>query len=246
MSRRFGLFLGAALLALASGTPADAAYLFKQHSACSGPSGCTTTAADFTGVDLIVVAIANYSGSSGYTLTDSSGNSYTVGETAGNCNTGLYMLYVQAPTVSSSMTFTVSSSSPSLLVLGFSGSASSPLDQTAANGSGCSTVTSLMANSITPGSNGELIVTVLGRSDAAISGENINDSFTLVDNIEWASSASEGLTNAYLVQATAAAIAPTWGWTGSVAAVTEVLSFKAGGGGPPASPPMRSMMGVGQ
>lgn len=54
------------------------------------------------------------------------------------------------------------------------------------------------------------------------------------------------LRDAYFVQATAAAINPTWSWTTTADSIAQIQSFETGSGPPPSSPPMRALMGVGQ
>src|SRR5215471_5785447 len=124
-----------------------------------GVNGGTTGSINTTGADLIVVNVVGADVS--LSLSDSKGNTYTP-LTAQSRNSLISQLfYVQAPTVGSGHTFTVSASSifAAIQVTAWSGSAASPFDvETGATGV---SITSLQTGSLTPGQDNELLVTGL-------------------------------------------------------------------------------------
>ena len=213
--------------------PAFATWTFIAAKNVAGTNGGTTGQVDYHLADFLVVCVS--SGGTAPTLTDSSSNSWgsplvTVTNGTGY-KTGIY--YKQAPSVSSTQTFTITGAGTfsSLVVMGFSGSVASPLDQNngGSNNTGSTTIASV---SLAPQFANELVIQCLGMADSGGSAITIGTSggtYTIPANgIAAASGANEGVAGAYLVQGAATATSPTW--TDSNTGVTGLnsvgLSFK--------------------
>lgn len=195
------------------------------HLAAAG----TTSAIDTTGADIIWIAISDYTGGVGVTLSDSPGNTYTALTAQSSGETRITLYYKQGPITSASHTFTTSGSSTFLGFTAFwaSGSVASPLDQT--TGATTAGATSLATGSVTPTNNNQIVVTAwaAGASGASptVSG------YTVIESINYGGGVNEGVGIAYLIQTTAGATNPTWNWTGSSVAAVTVGTFSSGGGG---------------
>lgn len=200
--------------------PAAAAgpTLLAHTSALGGANSATTSGIDTTGASLLIVAVASFNTP---TLSDSAGNTFTglTQQTAGHFSIQLFECY--SPITSSSDTFTVSgaNSYASLAVAAFSGTSGSAVDTSsgATDTTGSST---LQTGSITPTHNDELIVSGVTVSDwtATLS---VNSGLTITDQVASASGMGAGVALAYLVQASAAAINPTWTKTGGTGTTTD-------------------------
>ena len=126
------------------------------------------------------------------------------------------------PAVSSSQTFHVDCDTgyPLICVMAFSGAASSPLDQSSNNK--VDVDGGIQPGSITPSENNCLVVTALISTDEAPS----VDSGFAADSVALSSNVTYGGGIAYLVQATAAAVNPTWTPVASGNAAATIASFK--------------------
>lgn len=204
------------------------------HVKYTGAVGGTSAGVDTTGADLIVVQVIwSLGGGTAIepTLSDNKSNTWTpltVQQVAnGVCGR---ILYCQAPTVGSGHTFTLGGSPiavPALYMAAFSGSTASPADQQ--NGTHTtSSITSVQPGSITPSQDNCLVVTGLGM--AGTSGPAVDSGFTITDSAALAGGVNYGAGLAYLVQGSAAAINPTWSWTGaSTQTIATIASFKPAG-----------------
>lgn len=200
--------------------------------AAPGANGGTTSAIDTSGATGIYVHISEYLGASGFSLSDSKGNTWTprTQYSSGSVSrTRIY--YCENPTVGSGHTFTYSGSGgyPTICVEAHSGTkTSSSYDQE--NGATNTATNSLQPGSITPTENNELIISGAAQYiEAAIS--NVDSGFTVSDGIGAVSGTNVGGTMAYLYQGAAAAINPTWTFGTTVDAAVVQASFKT----PPAS-----------
>jgi hypothetical protein len=204
-----------------------------------GTSGCSTSAIDTTGADLLVVCASQFSGSTPGAVSDSKGNTWT-GLTAqsgagGTANAYARMFYVQGGTVGAGHTFTYSGGFSSFAVLAFSGSAASPFD--VENGA----VDPLFhggfsPGSVTPSQNGSLIVTGTGPVDGGTTPYFVTGApFTVTDYVGFGFSSpdgQEGVGGAYMFQTTAATVTPTWNWTtGALKSAAVIAVFKPAAGG---------------
>lgn len=197
----------------------------------------TTAAMDTTGAKILIATLGTYGGDiTAAVITDSKSNTWTA---VANCagadtlnNTGLW--YAVNPTVgtghtvSATYTGAINESTAfflSLAVAAFSGVAtSSPLGQ---NSCGNSTGGTVQPGSITPGSNGQLIITS-ATNVYAIETWSINSGFTITDQVQSDPGLDAGVALAYYLQPTAAAINPTWTGSGgsSTSRASAIASFK--------------------
>lgn len=169
----------------------------------------TIPSTNMTGVNLIFLGLT---GNATFTTpTDSSSNTYTqAGSTVGTdvCFTALY--YKFAPTVSATMTFTSNAGFGAMFVLGFSGAASSPLDQTNQATAG-GPLTTIQPGSVTPSVNNEVLVSVATISHTNTGNTySVNGGYTITNQFADDGATTFGGAAGYLIQTTAAASNPTW------------------------------------
>lgn len=193
-------------------------------------NGFTSSSINTTGADFLWV---NVTDNSSGVITDSNGNTWQVD---GPKHIGGFgaayssQFYVKNALGGVGHTFSISGTgnSPSIEVVAWSGSdTTSPLDQQ--NSASSNFGTSAQPGSITPGVNGELILTGISYEDTA-NALSIDSSFTISDQILQSNSAHVGGGAAYFVQSTAGAINPTWSESaGNIISIT-IASFKAASG----------------
>ena len=201
------------------------------HTSTTAVTGC---ALNTTGDNLVTMHIAVYQSSGGNgTASSSDGSTWNCGTMqGGNGSPQQGILTCWTTPVSPGSGFTAgyacpggSNCYPEIVLVGVSGAAaSSPHDQ--ANGSAtASNVFSFQPGSVTPGVNGELIVTALQISDNGTG--TINDGFTILQQNAGSAGAYQPIAVAYLIQATAAAINPTWSQSYSAGPASAVIdTFK--------------------
>lgn len=213
-------------------------FLFSLALTCNGAIALVNTALPVGGANSATTSAVSMSGStlfaavtvclsSGAVVTDSSGNSWTAA-TDWNANIHAVTFWSVSPITSGSQTFTVTLTGGlcTIGVYGFSGTATStPLDQQNGNAQ-FGFVSSIQPGLITTTTNGQVLIAELGFSQTNT--PTINSSFTGLQTINFSSSVNEGMAMAYLIQATAGAINPTWSFTGSFPTTTGITSFKAG------------------
>ena len=184
------------------------ANTFKQS---SDTNAVTTDAIDTTGATLLVVAISGTSAAGTRTLTDSKSNTWTQGAQSNNAFSQIVIFYATNPSsVGSGHTFTAGAAGtyPMAMVLAFSGTDTSQArDQQNSAGA---TSTTLQPGSVTPGQNGEVLVTALNGGFNGATTYSIDSGFTLTDQAGFLGGKAYGGAIAYLIQGTAAAINPTW------------------------------------
>jgi hypothetical protein len=190
------------------------------HKAATG----TTAAMDTTGATLLVAA--NDAGSAG-APTDSASNTWTAIDniTGGSFGGNVALYYVNNPTTSATHTFTSAGGLSAVFVVAASGTnTSGPLETSTKS-------TANQPGSITPATDGSLLVVVLQPGGDAITG--INSSFVLQDTIAGTGGVTYGGGLATLIQGTAAAVNPTWTVNAGGSGGDIMASFKpaAGGGG---------------
>ena len=197
----------------------------------AGGGSITTSAIDTTGSTLLVVAIADWSLGDPTTLSDSKVNIWTqktLYSLSGDHRIQLY--YAAHPIIGGSHTFTATAgtptnAAPSLAVGAFSGiDPSTPFE--AESGNTNLSTTSIFPGSITPSLSYELIVSAVSIEDVVGGTLAVNSGFTITDAIDFSSGNHFGVAMAYLFQGTAAAINPTWSWTGSFPAVVTQDVFE--------------------
>jgi hypothetical protein len=237
MMRRF--FFGAALALVCAASSGASAQLPTTRAGLPGPgsgggggwsliahtgidgtgSGVTTSAINTTGANLLV-AVCNWYASSG-SISDSKGNSWTLGFATSGADTQVSIYYVYNPTVGSGHTFTWSAANGPIMVMAWSGSASSPADQSA--GQNATGSTTIQAGSITPSQNNELVIAGVGANNSTLS---IDSGYTITDNESYTSGVSLGGAGAYLIQTTATATNPAWTLSGTNDSAAAILSFE--------------------
>lgn len=205
------------------------------HNIMSPNAGGPATAAvtlNCTGANFAVIAISIWNGGSENAPTDSSLNPWTLLGTwlsidASNGDLlGVY--YSVNPTVTSSQTFQTTDYIPTLAAACFSNVATStPLDKTAQAKLDTGSDTAIQPGSITPTANGELIISAFSFAHAS-SSTTVNSSLTRLNTLNALYATTPGLSLAYYVQPTAAAINPTWtaGTTQTNGIGTVIGSFK--------------------
>jgi hypothetical protein len=202
-------------------TPAGAAFVAKIGFTTGGAGG-TSPAITTTGATLLLVGLSWYSGGgSTATLSDSKGNTYTGLTTHGTTPLQQRLYYVLAPTVGTGHTFTVSGTSgfaPVVFAYALSAAVSSYQTESGA----AATATSLASGSVTPSTSGALVVT--GLTFGGLSASLTPSGFT-VDVGQNRAGVSVGGGLAYQIQATAAAINPTWAFPASTDAVVSTAVF---------------------
>lgn len=219
------------------------AYTFLGHTefAATGNASATSGSQNTSGADLIVVCCASWqnAGVPNQIQDSQGGGNNTWSDALAAATDGasyMHIAYTQAPAhVGSGHTFTIQNPDggyPSAIVMWFSGSASSPVDQT--NGTTFSSNASPQPGSITPGSANELIIAALSLN-ASLSGNapTVNQSFlTPAKFNDFSSGNNFGSAASYLIQGSAAAVNPTFSLFAADGGVIQIASFKAGAGGP--------------
>lgn len=207
-----------------SGGGGGITYLTSVAQGSTNGLGFTTASINTTGASLIVAVICDYVAETATVLTDSQSQTWTILTTSTGVVTRCRIAYTIPSSTSAMHTFTLTQagSYPSICVACFSGThATTPFDvQNGATGSG----TSIQTGSVTPTTDGQLLIAgITGSIAGAVA---INSSF--VDLLEVTNSGGAHLSCslAYYIQPTAAAINPTWSWSGSDQVATRIASFK--------------------
>lgn len=198
----------------------------------------TTPAIDTTGATLLIAYLNDFSALNA--PTDSKSNTWTP-LTLQHVNVYSNIYYAKNPTVGAGHTFSTGAGIvPVIYVAAFSGAdTTAPFDNE--NGvTGFLGVSSQQPGSITPSNNGELVVTGIGLSSNPTSGSiTIDSGFTITDSNLYQNAVNFGGGLAYLVQGSAAAINPTWSWTGNTTELSaNIASFIAGASAAAAFTPM--------
>jgi hypothetical protein len=199
-------------------------------SSFAGSSGGGTTSAINTsgsGCKLIVVTLSTEIGGTP-TLSDSVGNTYTALTARTGTNYRARIYYCINPTLSATHTWTCGGGStfPVLVAMGFDDTVTYEAESGAGN-----IVGNPQPGSITPSVNGAVIVACYSGSNGAA--PTINSSFTVVGGVG-TTGQQVGGGGAWLIQATAAAINPSWtvnDVNGNNANAMAVFVPSGGGGG---------------
>lgn len=203
--------------------------LVNHTSGCSATS-FTTSAIDNTNANSLYCLVTSSNASP--TVSDSSSNTWvTTLTSATNATSGVTtkLFYVTNATVSASQTFTVTAAGakPSMECLAFRGTApASSFDQQnqTNNGSGMQ----ISTGPITPGTNGQVLITGVGfdaNSGSLNVGNPPNFDFILIEQQAFGSCYGSGM--AYFVQPTAAATNAQWTLGGTASNnQAKIASFK--------------------
>lgn len=196
-------------------------------SSTPGSGGGSTSAIDTTGANLLLISVSFYSGSTTVlTVSDSKGNIWIplTLRNAGNAAHRYY--YALDPAVGTSHTVTVSGSAV-YPVLTFAAYASAdPLAPfEVENGATATSGTSLATGSVTPAVNESLIVSGWAGMNAATN-PNVDSGMTKTTSQNSSAGVCISGAAAYLVQTIAAAINPTWTWTGTDHVAESIVVFR--------------------
>lgn len=204
----------------------------SKFAASADTNSVTTAAADFTGVDLLVVLASSYQAATAPTLSDSKSNTWTgltLQETAGAGRARLF--YATSVILDAAQTFTLTGTGTycAIGVLGFSGAnTTAPYDTPHQNGVDFAGVGTVQPGSITGSVPSVLHVTGLGWTSTNTL--SINSSFNLVTGqIDFNGGVNIGVAAAW--KETSGAENPTWTATGSMTGGVVIASFLPSGGG---------------
>lgn len=197
-----------------------------------GGAGNSTSALNTTGATLLIAAVASYGGTATPSVSDSKSNTWTA---LTLYDAYIQFLYCSNPTVGTGHTFEALGSGyyPALAVAAFSGTTASitnDLDVGSASGT--------QPGSGTPAHNNELILTACYRNQSSGTA-SVNESFAITDTVDYSSGVNVGVSLAYLNQATAIALNPTWGVTPIGAAM---CSFQTSGAAPAVTPGLLGLL----
>jgi hypothetical protein len=200
------------------------AYSLVAHTAALG----TTAGINCTGADFLAAYVVGDDETDD--PVDSLTNTWTpLTKADDGSNTIGRWWYVQAPSVGAGQTFAVSQGYRAILVLAFSGSTSTPVDQQDGSASSGSQQ-SAQAAGVTPGFANELVLAAVGNGNAT-STYTIDSGFTITDSVNAVQSVNYGGSAAYLIQTTATLTDPTFSWLGGATMAFRVATFKAAAGG---------------
>lgn len=196
-------------------------------------NGFTTSAFDTTGADFLIAVYGGASGS--FTISDSKSNTWTA-LTQGTHFFGIracQIFYAFNATTGTGHTFTISGTGnePTLCLMWFSGVLlTDPFDAGSDIGANVESTT-VSPGSDTPSTDGCLVIGGLHKIDATA--VTINGGFTIPQQTTDTNTGHHWGAEAYLIQTTAAAAAPTWSCsvTQFMAARQAVFKPAAGGGG---------------
>jgi hypothetical protein len=193
-----------------------------------------TSNIDTTGADLIIVTWVwdNRNGLSG-NVSDSKSNSWSVATAYGVGDLAVKMSYAWGtPSVGSGHNFSAFTQFGAVgMVTAWSGAktSSDPYDQHAVNNTAPGT--SVATGSVTPTESDELLITAL-VSGIGGSGYSADSGFTNLFSQNFANDpgGNQGAGLAYKIQTSAAAVNPTWSWSGSASTGVLIATFKAASG----------------
>ena len=186
-----------------------------------------TSTADTTGAKCIVAAVVTYEQTPPVAPTDSKGNTFTPHPDGPQYGPGggvyIYLFVCSNPTVGSGHYWTLGNSGgfPGMVVAWFDTYTNVAIDGHSKSYGN----TGAQAGSVTPSTDGQLIIAALGALSSAI-----DSGFTVADQIDDDPGNSVGVTIAYKEQSTAAAINPAWSWTNGAPRPVMLLSLKPGSG----------------
>lgn len=217
-----------------------AAITVGNHTAAINTTTTTavTSGIDTSGNSLIALCLQDINATLN-TVSDSKGNTISLltEQASGGLNAHSLIGYLQNPTVGTGHTFTLTAPGtgdyPGLAVIGWNGAKTSGVfDQQNGAVQSSGSATTIQAGSITPTEDNEVVVACVSWANTTAT-PTIDSGFTITDRAE--ALAALGLSMAYKIQTTAAAVNPTWTVsTGQYMAAT-IASFKQAAAGPGAS-----------
>jgi len=190
------------------------------------PTGGTTPAINTTGANLLVVSFGWYSGGGAtVTISDNKGNTWFPLTTRNNGTTGHRIYYAKNAIVGTGHTFTAALSTsgwPTAFVYAVAnGHVTLPFD--VENGATGGNSGPLSPGSITPSANGAFIVAGLQHGNGTTASVTVSAPFSSNLTLKTGGAA------AYTIQSTAAAINPSWGFSGgNQGSALNIASFLEG------------------
>ncbi len=196
-----------------------------------GNGSTNSTGVDTSGANTCFISVGAYNGGGAGSASfgnDSKGNVYTsLTQSSPAGNVFSQMAYAKNCTVGSAHTFNCNSAFFTACALAFSGGdTSAPLDQ---QNTGVSAGSTTNTGSITPGSNGELIIAAFCPPGPSSFTSTVDSGLTISD--QSAFGAFEGNAMAWYVQPTAGAINPGFTGYSNTNSTAAIASFKAAAGG---------------
>lgn len=226
-------------------SPGWGVVAISTNTACTG-NACTTPSVTTTGASLLVIGQSCFAGAC-TKPSDSKSNVWTAltQQSAGSNNESIW--YSSNPVVGSGHTFTGAASIDyGLCVMAFSGvdTSANPFDQQ--NGASAGITTTIQPGSVTPTTDGQLLVTYYGVGASEVLTYTIDSGFTLTNQYSFIAGQRYGQACAYFVQTTAAAINPTWAHGGSnqTNSAATIGSFKASAAAAAATSETMSLLGI--
>lgn len=198
-------------------------------------NGGTTNAVDSTGANFGRIEVCWYNGETGeVTVNDNKGNTWIPLTKRTNGIFSLQGWYCENPTVESGHTVSATGPNtfPGIAVQFFAFDATpsgSLLNEGSAN---FSSQSSAQPGSFTPSADNALIFCSVGLTDNASGTPAIDSGFSGYA-VTWVFGTSEGVGLGFLAQTTAAAVNPTWTWTGASTGSCSIDAFSTGGSPPP-------------
>lgn len=175
------------------------------HTKIGGASGGTTPAIDTTGAKLIVISAAFAAPA---TISDSKGNTYTVGVARPSSPTGITIYYCISPTAGTGHTFTINAAVGSITVQAFGATLTPSVDTGVTSQiSNVGLNHTIGATSLTPSGSNALVVSAGSFPNAYGGALTAGSGFTLADNQNYVSGTNYGCDLVYQIQTTASTIA---------------------------------------
>ena len=197
-------------------------------------SGGPSAAIDTTGANFLVYFHCGTQATSA--PTDSKSNTWTdLDHVYENVDAlGVRLWVCASPSVGSGHTFTAPAFYESAMVFALSG-VNATYDDTRTSASNSGSVTSIQPGSLTPSQDGDILLGALANNVNGTSSSHTLSGLTSIGAIEAGSAINAD--GGYVIQTTATALNPTFGWTTGSTACCMLFAIKAaagGGGGSPA------------
>jgi hypothetical protein len=228
--------------------PVDAAItVVTGTNVCAGSSdgsAVTTAGVNTTGATLLVAAVSDHPGFDG-TISDSQGNTWTTSlatANAGGSSGKLYFAVVTSTNASHTVTYSGDSTFPSICIIAFAGTHSTPYTTQESTGTAASNA--VQPGSLTPSEDNCVVVSALAFNDNSSQTFSINGGWTIAGQEPYSGGLHFGAGLGYLIQTTAAATNPQWSFAASSADLSASSAvFKSdGGGGGGGTPPQRLIL----
>jgi len=205
------------------------AHLVSAKSAGHSGNGNVTANFDGTGCEFIAFGCGRTVQGGIGDCTSSTGDTYTLDENTNN-DVDVTIYSKGTPTVTSSMTVSITpgASTTSVWILGFSGH--NTKDQSSQHGINTTTGTSIQPGALTPSAANQLAITNL-CTDGSPTGFSIDSSFTnpVGAHNPAVSGVNYGASGAYLINPALSSLNPTWSWTSSVVRSTCMVIYGQSG-----------------